>query len=183
MTSSPGGGGGEADGGGGAAGLNLAAEVAAFVAAEARLLDDRDFAAWLALYAEDARYWVPVSPEQRTPTDGPIHFHDDKQLMMARTHHLTTPRAFGAEPSPRTCHIVSGTRIDAVADDGEIVASSSQIMLEWRARGHFEADTRVFGGRVTHRLCRAPTGHLLIAEKRIDLVNAEGSFNAMLAPL
>ena len=51
------------------------------------------------------------------------------------------------------------------------------------ARGHFEADTRVFGGRVTHRLCRAPTGHLLIAEKRIDLVNAEGSFNAMLAPL
>ena len=161
----------------------LTAEVAAFVADEARLLDDRDFAAWLALYAEDARYWVPVSPEQRTTTDGPMHFHDDKQLMMARTHRLMTPRAFGAEPSPRTCHVVSGTRIDHLADTGEITASSSQIMLEWRARGHFEGDTRVFGGRVTHRLRRSADGRLLIAEKRIDLVNAEGSFNAMLAPL
>ena len=73
----------------------LVAEVAAFVADEARLLDDLDFAAWLALYAEDARYWVPVSTEQRTPTDGPMHFHDDRQLMMARTHRLMTPRAFG----------------------------------------------------------------------------------------
>lgn len=161
----------------------LVAEVAAFVADEARLLDDRNFTAWLALYAEDARYWVPVSRDQRTTTDGPMHFYDDKQLMMARSHRLMTPRAFGAEPSPRTCHVVSGTRIDALADDGEITASSSQIMLEWRARGHFEADTRLFGGRVTHRLRRAPGGALQIAEKRIDLVNAEGSFNAMLAPL
>ncbi len=161
----------------------LTTEVAAFVADEARLLDDRDFTAWLALYAQDARYWVPVSPEQRTTTDGPMHFHDDKQLMMARTHRLLTPRAFGAEPSSRTCHVVSGTRIDHLADDGEITVSSSQIMLEWRARGHFEADTRLFGGRVTHRLRRAASGALVIAEKRIDLVNAEGSFNAMLAPL
>ncbi len=161
----------------------LVAEVATFVADEARLLDDRDYTAWLALYAEDARYWVPVSTEQRTTTEGPMHFHDNKQLMMARTHRLMTPRAFGAEPSPRTCHVVSGTRIDALADDGEITASSSQIMLEWRARGHFEEDVRVFGGRVTHRLRRAATGGLIIAEKRIDLVNAEGSFNAMLAPL
>ena len=66
----------------------MTAEVAAFVAAEARLLDDCDFGVWLALYAAEARCWMPVSPEQRTPTNGPMHFHDDKQLMMARTHRV-----------------------------------------------------------------------------------------------
>lgn len=159
------------------------AEIVAFVADEARLLDDRDYTAWLALYDDDARYWVPVSLEQKSPSDGVMHLHDDKQIMMARTHRLMNPRVFGAEPSPRTCHVVSGTRIDAVEDDGTIVVSSSQLMLEWRSRGNFEEDVRSFGGRVEHRLRRDESGQMKIAAKRVDLINAEGSFNAMIAPI
>lgn len=157
------------------------AAVADLIMQEARLLDDRDYPAWLALFTDDCRYWVPVSPRQVSPADGVAHFHDDKQLLMARTHRLLNPRAFGAEPPPRTCHIVSGVRIDH-ADDTGIVATSAQIMLEYRARDGFEADQRSFGGRVTHRLRRTDAG-LRIAEKRIDLINAEGSFAAMAAPL
>lgn len=156
-------------------------EAAALIAEEARLLDDRDYPAWLALFTEDCRYWVPVSPLQQRPGDGVAHFHDDKQLLMARTHRLLNPRAFGAEPAPRTCHVVSGVRIER-ADAGEVIASSAQIMLEYRNRDGFEADQRSFGGRVTHRLRRTPEG-LRIAEKRIDLINAEGPFAAMAAPL
>ena len=55
-------------------------------------------------------------------------------------------------------------------------------MLEYRNRDGFEGDQRSFGGRVTHRLRRTPDG-LRIAEKRIDLINAEGPFAAMAAPL
>lgn len=157
------------------------AEVAVLVAEEARLLDDRDYPAWLALFTDDCRYWVPVSPLQRSPADGVAHFHDDKQLLMARTHRLLNPRAFGAEPPPRTCHVVSGVRIDS-ANEAGIVATSAQIMLEYRNRDGFEADQRSFGGRVTHRLRRTPDG-LRIAEKRVDLINAEGPFAAMAAPL
>jgi benzoate/toluate 1,2-dioxygenase beta subunit len=156
--------------------------IRAFVEDEARLLDDRDFDAWLALYEEDCRYWVPVSAEQHDPTDGVSHFHDDKQLLMARTHRLLHPRAFGAEPAPRTAHVVSGIRIDR--DDGrELVVSSSQLMLEYRNRDGFENDLRMFGGRVTHRLRDHGAGRFTVAEKRVDLINAEGSFNAMLAPI
>lgn len=157
------------------------AAAAALIAEEARRLDDRDYAAWLALFTDDCRYWVPVSPLQARPSDGVAHFHDDKQLLMARTHRLLNPRAFGAEPAPRTCHVVSGVRIDH-ADDAEVVASSAQIMLEYRNRDGFDADQRSFGGRVTHRLRRTPDG-LRIAEKRVDLINAEGPFAAMAAPL
>lgn len=155
--------------------------VRAFVENEARLLDDRDFDEWLALFDDDCRYWVPVSRDMVRPTDGVAHFHDDKQLLMARTHRLLNPRAFGAEPAPRTAHVVSGVRIEAEGADGLLV-SSSQLVLEYRWRDGFENDLRMFGGRVTHRL-RETGGRLTIAEKRVDLINAEAPFNAMLAPL
>lgn len=158
----------------------MMAEAERLVHLEARLLDDQRFDEWIALFTEDCRYWVPSHPDMTDPVDGPSHFHDDRQLMRARTHRLANPRAFGAEPSPRTVHVVSG--VLAEERGGELVAVSSQIMLEWRDRDGFEADKRMFGGRVTHRL-RREDGVLRIAEKRVDLIDAEAAFNAMTAPL
>ena len=152
-----------------------------FVHHEARLLDERRYDEWTALFLPDARYWVPVAPDQPGPEAGPSHFHDDIQVLKARCHRLANPRAFGAEPAPRTAHIVSGIAWEE-EEGGILTVSSSQIMLEYRNRGGFEADQRVFGGRVTHRL-RQMEGAWRIAHKRIDLINAEGAFNAMLAPL
>lgn len=160
--------------------MTLDEEVSRLVHLEARLLDDRRFSEWIALFTDDCRYWVPASEDMRAPADGPSHFHDDRQLMQARTHRLANPRAFGAEPAPRTVHVVSG--IAAEERDGELRATSAQIMLEWRDRDGFEADKRLFGGRVTHRL-RREAGALRIIEKRVDLIDAEAAFNAMSAPL
>ena len=148
---------------------------------EAGLLDDKAYGEWIALFTEDCRYWVPVSPDMQSPRDGPAHFHDDRQVMMVRTHRLLNPRAFGAEPSPRTVHVVSGVRVEA-EDDTQMTVVSSQIMLEYRNRDRFEEDQRIFGGRVRHFIRKTPTG-LRIAEKRIDLINAEAAFNAMAAPI
>lgn len=158
----------------------MIADIEALIHREARLLDGRDYPAWIALFTEDCHYWVPVSGDMATPTDGPSHFNDDRQLMLARTHRLANPRAFGAEPPPRTAHVISGVALLTQSAD-EAVAVSSQIMLEWRHRGNFEADQRLFGGQVTHHL-RLVTGEWRIAMKRIDLINAEGSMNAILAP-
>ncbi len=147
---------------------------------EARLLDARDYPAWIDLFTPDCHYWVPVSPDMTTALDGPSHFNDDRQLMQARTHRLLNPRAFGAEPPPRTAHIVSGVEI--VSENPEdAVALSTQIMLEWRRRTGFEDDQRLFGGQVQHRFRRV-SDEWRIAVKRIDLLNAESSMNAILAP-
>jgi benzoate/toluate 1,2-dioxygenase beta subunit len=158
----------------------MSEEIRHFIEREARLLDQRRYEEWVALFLPDARYWVPVSLDQPSPQAGPSHFHDDIQVMMVRTHRLANPRAFAAEPAPRTVHIVSG--VTAQEGDEGIELTSSQIMLEYRDRGNFDADQRVFGGQVTH-LVRRVEGDLRIAHKRIDLINAEGAFNAMLAPL
>ena len=156
-------------------------EVEDLIHREAGMLDDRRYDDWLSLFTDDCRYWVPVAPQMVSPRDGPSHFHDDRQVMMVRTHRLANPRAFGAEPSPRTVHIVSGIRVERDDETG-IDVVSSQIMLEYRNRDRFEEDQRIFGGRVRHELRRTAAG-LRIVEKRIDLINAEGAFNAMAAPL
>jgi benzoate/toluate 1,2-dioxygenase beta subunit len=158
----------------------MSEEIRLFVEREARLLDQMRYDEWVGLFLPDARYWVPVSREQPSPEAGPSHFHDDIQVLMVRSHRLANPRAFAAEPGPRTVHIVSGV-IAAEGEDG-IEVTSSQIMLEYRDRGNYEDDQRLFGGQVTH-LLRRTDGELRIAHKRIDLINAEGAFNAMLAPL
>ncbi len=153
----------------------------ALVIREARLLDARDYPAWVALYTPDCHYWVPVSPAMTSPLEGPSHCNDDRQLMLARTHRLANPRAFAAEPPPRTVHVVSGVEVvSESADTAEVL--SAQIMLEWRQRDGFEADQRLFGGQVRHSLRRVD-GDWRIAVKRIDLINAEGSMNAILAPI
>ncbi|MEO0411397.1 MAG: aromatic-ring-hydroxylating dioxygenase subunit beta [Pseudomonadota bacterium] len=160
--------------------LALDAKVRHFVEQEARLLDDRDFSSWLEMYTKDCVYWVPVSREQTSPRDGVAHFRDDYQIMLARTHRLLNPRSFSAEPPPVTCHVVSGVRIDEDAGDSLIV-SSSQMVIEFRNRGRFEEDQRVFGGRVIHHLARNGS-KFAITFKRIDLINADSSFNALAAP-
>jgi 3-phenylpropionate/cinnamic acid dioxygenase small subunit len=147
---------------------------------EARLLDEQRYDEWIALYTADCRYWVPVSASQKSPREGPSHFHDDIQVMKTRVHRLANPRVFGAEPAPRTVHIISGIEVEE--SGGMITASSGQIMLEYRNRDGFHEDQRMFGGRVTHHF-QAHNDRFLIALKRIDLINAEGSFNAMAAPL
>lgn len=156
------------------------ADLVALVHHEARLIDRQDWAAWLALFTWDAHYWVPASRAMASPLDGPSHFNDDRQLLEARTHRLANPRAFAAEPAPRTAHLISGAE---VTERGEAEATlvSTQLVLEWRARGRFEADQRLFGGEVLHRLRRDGDGWR-IAAKRFDLINAEGSMNAILAP-
>jgi benzoate/toluate 1,2-dioxygenase beta subunit len=154
--------------------------VEALIHREARLLDARAYPDWIALFTQDARYWVPVSPAMETPQDGPSHILDDPQLLRARTHRLLNPRAFGAEPGPRTAHLISGIEISENGDSA--TATSTQLMLEWRPRGRFEADQRLFGGLVTHQ-CRREAGDWRIASKRVDLINAEGSFAAILAPI
>jgi len=158
----------------------MSEEVRLFVEREAQLLDQMRYEEWVALFLPDARYWVPVSLDQPSPEAGPSHFHDDIQVLMVRTHRLANPRAFGAEPSPRTVHTVSGVSSEE-SEDG-LKVTSSQIMLEYRDRGNYDEDLRLFGGQVTHHLRRVD-GALRIAQKRIDLINAQGAFNAMLAPL
>jgi benzoate/toluate 1,2-dioxygenase beta subunit len=143
-------------------------QLEAFVLREARLLDERRFADWLALFADDGTYWVPTRPEQRTPQEALSLFYETRALLAMRVARLERPDMHVQTPPSRTVHHVSGLE---VLD--ELNIRSSLIVAEWRA-----GEARWFAARVSHKLRREPEG-LRIVEKRVDIIDSEAPQRAL----
>jgi 3-phenylpropionate/cinnamic acid dioxygenase small subunit len=154
------------------------ADLEEFVIHEARLLDERRFRDWMALFAEDGTYWVPAVPDQKSPFDQASLFYDDRDLMRTRVDRLEHPRIHVQTPPSRTAHLV-GNAVVEEADEakGEYVVGSTVIMVEYR-----DDTQRVFAGRQRHRL-RREGETFRIVQKRVDLINCDSAFEAMAVPI
>jgi 3-phenylpropionate/cinnamic acid dioxygenase small subunit len=149
-----------------------------FIVHEARLLDGRRFRDWMALFADDGTYWVPAVPDQMSPFDQASLFYDDRELMKTRIERLEHPRIHVQTPPSRTAHLIGNVVVEeADGDNGEVVVGSTLIMVEYR-----DDAQRVFAGRQRHRLRRDGDG-LRIVQKRVDLINCDGAFEAMAVPI
>ena len=146
-------------------------ELEAFVLQEARLLDERRFSDWLALFAEDGAYWVPTRPEQRSPREALSLFYETRALLAMRVARLERPDMHAQTPASRTLHHVSAVEVLP-----ELEVRSALMVAEWRA-----GETRWIAGRVTHRLRREATG-LSIVLKRVDLIDSEAPQRALAVP-
>jgi len=147
------------------------AELEAFVLREARLLYERRFADWLALFADDGVYWVPTLPGQATPQEALSLFYEPKPLLAMRVARLERPDLHAQAPASRTVHHVS-----AIEVGGELEVRSALIVAEWRA-----GEPRWFAGRVQHRLRREGAA-LRIVLKRVDLIDSEAPQRAIAIP-
>jgi 3-phenylpropionate/cinnamic acid dioxygenase small subunit len=148
-----------------------------FLVHEARLLDDARFDEWLALFTEDAHYWVPSEPNQESPFETVSLIYDDRRLLETRVRRLGSPRIYSQEPRSRTSRIVANVAIETVnGATGTCVVRSKFMMLEFRRN-----EQRVFGGTYHHHLVR--TGHRIrIALKRVDLVNCDAPLDGLVVP-
>jgi ethylbenzene dioxygenase subunit beta len=156
------------------------AAFADFLFAEARLLDERRFREWMALFAEDGTYWVPAAANQESPFDHVSLFYDDRELMKTRIERLEHPRIHIQTPPSRTAHLIGNVSLDAAESGGkhgEYVVSSTVIMVEYR-----NEKQRLFAGRQVHRLRRTIDG-LRIVQKRVNLINCDCAFEAMAVPI
>ena len=91
----------------------LQAEVADFVYREARLLDRRQWSAWLDLYAEDAVLWMPAPRMSDGYTENPelelnYVYIVGRAGLEARIVRIETNSSMASTPPPRTCHPVTG---------------------------------------------------------------------------
>ena len=145
-------------------------EAEAFVLREARLLDERRFAEWLALFDEDGVYWVPSDPAQETPQAGLSIFHEPRPLLALRIERLLTGEPHVQSPRSRTVHHVSSVETDGLK------VRSALVMAEWR-----DGESRWFAARVLHQLRRSAEG-LRIVLKRVDLIDSEAPHRALAVP-
>jgi ethylbenzene dioxygenase subunit beta len=146
-----------------------------FLLHEARLLDDGRFDDWLALFTADAWYWVPSEPDQADPVETVSLIYDDRRLLETRVRRLASPRMYSQEPRSRTSRIIANVTIEETGRQF-VTARSKFMMIEYRRERQ-----RVFGGTALHRLVNIG-GRIMIAWKRVNLVNCDAPMDGITVP-
>jgi 3-phenylpropionate/cinnamic acid dioxygenase small subunit len=142
----------------------------ALVAREAQLLDERDWDAWLALYTEDAQFWVPTWRDEQELTEDPAReisfmFLQGRAQLAERVFRIRSNRSAASTPLPRTNHLVTGSLVSATPE-GVVVHSA------WCSHvyQHKDAVLVTYSGRYRHELAWDTDGWR-IHRKKIILIN------------
>jgi len=147
-----------------------------FVVREARLLDEKRYAEWNALFLDDAIYWVPLVPGQPEGLDHTSHLHEDKLLRELRIERLRSPRAFSQQPPTRSLHLLQTPTVepkDAARPDEHLVRTVFQYT---ESQGD---DLNTFVGVCWHRIVVDESGALRLRQKRVDLINSDAALPAV----
>jgi benzoate/toluate 1,2-dioxygenase subunit beta len=94
---------------------------------EALALDRRDWDSWLALYTQDAVYWVPAWVDEANMTSDPdrelsLIYYKGKQNLEDRVWRVNSGLSVASGPMPRTVHQVTNIQVEP---DGTVCAAWS----------------------------------------------------------
>ena len=149
----------------------LRTEAESFAFHEARLLDSRQYDAWLSLFTADANYWVPFNPEFGDPAAEISHTLDDHQRLEDRVARLQTGWAHAQIPPSRTCRTVSNVEAWPI-DNGRRLRCHT-VIWEHRGRGLTPyVSTNYF-------LLRRGADGWLITLKLVHLINSDDTFGSL----
>ncbi len=147
--------------------IPLRGEIEEMLYREARLLDERRFEEWLALFTPDARYWWPGGDGDDPAVEASI-VDDDHGTLEDRVQRLRSPATYAQSPPSRTLHVV--TNIEVEPSGSEVLVHSTCVVHESRL-----GETRAVATRCQHRLRLAETGDgtWRIASKQVRLLNLD----------
>jgi 3-phenylpropionate/cinnamic acid dioxygenase small subunit len=138
-----------------------------FLYREARLADEQRLDDWLALWDEDALYWVPCNQDDIDPTRQLSIIYDNHARLRLRVARITqTGMAWTQEPRSRLRRLVSNIEIYD-GPDGLIQTFSNFHLTELRAN---RRDPVEWIGRTEHRL-RPHGDDFRLAFKKVMLIN------------
>ena len=136
--------------------LLLTQEVTEFLYREAELLDERRYDEWLALLADDLRYWMPMrrnvkyGEEQREFTrEGQdiAWFDEGKDTLTRRVKQIQTGIHWAEEPVSRISHLVTNVQIVEATPS---VAEAREVTVRCRFliyRNRVETETDILVGK------------------------------------
>jgi 3-phenylpropionate/cinnamic acid dioxygenase small subunit len=148
-------------------------DVQAFVQAEARLLNQARYPDWLALFAQEGRYWVPLGGDAQSDSDTHNALADEDRLLLTlRVERLVAGRAHSQQPASRSAHVLQLPQVD-VCNDHHAEVYTPFTYVESRGEQQIW-----LAGQWCHRLCREQ-GAWRIALKRVNLLNAGAAHPAI----
>jgi len=150
-------------------------QVSDLVVQEAALVDARRFDEWLALFADECRYWIPLQGDvQREDDQHNALADEDKLLLKLRVERLKSPRAHSQHPPSRCQHVLQQPRVvQADLETGRCELHTPFIYVESRGEQQL-----MLAGVARHRLVRRDQ-IWRIALKRVDLLNAGAALPAI----
>ncbi|MBM3573102.1 MAG: aromatic-ring-hydroxylating dioxygenase subunit beta [Alphaproteobacteria bacterium] len=158
-------------------------QIRKFILREARLLDERRFDEWAALFADDGEYWVPSRPDQATPHDHVSLFFDDKETLLTRVRRLNHSKIHVQTPPSRTCHLVVNIEVEMNADGAAapmtapITAHANFAMFEYRPGWEQTA----YAGTYDYVL-RRDGARISIVRKKVNLINCDAAMPPLAVP-
>ena len=146
-------------------------EVERFYYDEAALLDAHEYEEWLALFSDDAHYFMPIrrTRAQRelnkefTQPGEMAYFSDTKSLLAGRITKLRSGRSWAEDPPSRTRHLITNVRI--VKDNGRTLEVESNFHL-YRTRLNSEENSWIGSRR---DVLRRVEGSFQIVDRKIFL--------------
>jgi 3-phenylpropionate/cinnamic acid dioxygenase small subunit len=146
-------------------------ELMQFYIREAWLLDERKFAEWLDLFADDVLYFMPrrknvprrEAHRELTALGDLAILEEDKRYLAMRVARLDTGMAWAEDPPSRTRHLVGNLEATPLAG-GEVAARTAFLVY----RSHLETDSQLLSGSRDDVLRRAD-GAWKIARRTIIL--------------
>lgn len=139
-------------------------EVEDFLFWEAELLDDWRLPEWLALFTDDAHYYVPATdlPPDASADTNLFYIADDRFRLGQRVERLLKKGAHAEYPHSKTRHLVSNVRIRN--RDGTALEVGAAFAT-YRSKGDF---SDVYVGSSRYQIVTGEDG-LKIREKRCQL--------------
>lgn len=140
--------------------LMLRLKVEDFLYEEADLIDSWQLDAWLALYTEDAHYYVPpsdVDGDTASPDTSLFYIIDDRNRMQERVIRLSKKGAHSEWPRSKVRHLISNVR---VRREGEVIHARSSFIV-YRSK---DITSDAFVGHYMHEIVER-NGQMMIAKK------------------
>ena len=144
-------------------------DIQAFLYREARLLDDREWDDWLALYHKDALFWMPAWDDDDQLTRDPngevsLIYYPNREGLEDRVYRIKTERSGASTPEPRTTHQV--TNLEILSQDDQTV----ELRFNWHTLSHRYKKTDSFFGTSFYTL-DVSSERPLITRKVVQLNN------------
>src|SRR5436309_9752788 len=143
--------------------LLLVQEIAEFLYREAELLDERRYDDWLALLADDIRYWMPMrrnvkygdtAREFTREGEDVSWFDEGKETLARRVRQIQTGIHWAEEPQSRIAHLVSNVQVTEASPS---VAEPREVSVKCRFliyRNRVETETDLLVGKREDNLRR-----------------------------
>ena len=157
----------------GSAQSSLQHQVEQFLFYQSELLDQKQWAAYIDLFAPEGVYWMPVTPDQTEWLDSPSIFAEDRHMMEIRMGRVQHPNAWSQAPQWGTSHVIGNVVIES-AGESEVVVRSRFQMVELR-----RDQLRHFAGTYRHTLARKGDDFKIVLQ-RVDLLNGQPPFDYVL---